>query len=164
MKYLIPIFFVFLLFSACKKATEENPVIVFEGFTLRDIYGGLISEDVTDWRYEDSWTSLEHSLFNDIQKPLCPVEEAPQWDLIAYPNPITTGYMSIELLDNTRFSYRLVDNEFNVIRAHDSIHTNIIHFAFDRLNIYNDTLRMYYKISRDNCEWRGHGDILFQME
>jgi hypothetical protein len=149
MKDFVWFILVLFLLAGCKKSTEEIPTILFEGFTYRDVNGNLISEDTTDWRWDDSWTQFEHSLFNDIQKPLCPIEEAPQWVLRAYPNPITTDYMNIGLLDNNRFSYRLVDKNFNVLRAYDSIYANVLQFNFENL---------------DGCEFRGHGDIVFKRE
>ena len=72
--------------------------------------------------------------------------------------------MNIDLLDNNRFSYRLVDKNFNVLRAYDSIYANVLQFNFENLDLFNDTVRLYYKSTLDGCEFRGHGDIVFKRE
>ena len=63
--------------------------------------------------------------------------------------------------------FRLVDEKFNKIISLDSIVTsdtfNFKDILFD-VRSFNKKgmLRLYYKIIEDNCEFRGHGDILVE--
>jgi hypothetical protein len=60
-----------------------------------------------------------------------------------------------------KFMLRIVDRDYNIITSTDSILPYRNHF-FDLkdLNIINDTVRVYYKIINDNCELKGHGDLV----
>jgi hypothetical protein len=47
-----------------------------------------------------------------------------------------------------------------VLLSQDSVFSNGIAFDLNYLNIRNDTVRIYYKFLGQDCELKGHGDIL----
>ena len=59
------------------------------------------------------------------------------------------------------FRIRLVNQEFDILVATDSIYSKNMAFKLDELNISaNSMLRLYYMFVRnDSCLFKGHGDI-----
>ena len=80
--------------------------------------------------------------------------------IVAYPNPCKSIIrLDIAKPDSSRFAFRIVDKDFNVLVSHDSITAGAIAITLQEFNISNEIVRIYYKILKENCELRGHGDI-----
>jgi arginyl-tRNA--protein-N-Asp/Glu arginylyltransferase len=59
----------------------------------------------------------------------------------------------------SRFAFRIVDRNYNVILSLDSVYSNGLLIDVQGFDITNDTVRMYYKFFGPDCELKGHGDI-----
>jgi hypothetical protein len=146
-----------LLIGSCKENATEEPVI-FSGISVYDEFGVLISEDTTDWQLLDRWQSVEKQLF-DEQMPFCDTTGG-GFSVFAYPNPCS----EMLVLDFTQpgshlISLRLVDQDFNVLYSKDTTVSNSWILNPEYLTFNGDMIRLYYKFSDENCEFRGHGDI-----
>lgn len=62
--------------------------------------------------------------------------------------------------NDARLDLRMVDRSYNLLFSKDSIEVNLISFNLENL-VLKDTVRMYYKFVNAGCEYRGHGDIVF---
>lgn len=159
MKYLAVI--LALLLTACKKDKDRESKIYFTGIVSVDQNGNLISrDDSTDWRFNDVWTKQESNLFTQNYTSNCTT--ALQQGITAYPNP-SNGYIRLYFIkaDNTKVAFRLVDENFKVLVSNDTTTAAAIALDITSLHI-KDTVRLYYKFIENNCESRGHGDILIQ--
>ncbi len=153
--------FAFAFLLSCKKeepiVKEDN--IYFKGITAKDDNGVPISNDSTDWNIKDSWMDKEKNLFSKHYKTDC----QPGFDYLIdlYPNP-NNGIFSLYLKmpNDARLDLRMVDRSYNLLFSKDSIEVNLISFNLENL-VLKDTVRMYYKFVNAGCEYRGHGDIVF---
>lgn len=147
-----------MLFS-CEKEKEESNTneIIFEGISITDVYGGLSSQDTTDWNLNDIWMDKENSLFTEKKDNKCSSDE---YSIISYPNPCD-GIFLLRLTkpDDSRFAFRVVDKDFNVLVTQDSIMSNSIAISLEGFNVSNEIVRIYYKYFGMDCELKGHGDI-----
>jgi len=152
------------LFISCVKESTDN--IAFTGITKTDEQGFIISKDTTDWRFTDIWKDKEINLFTSQNSSNC--QKTFDYKIIVFPNP-NKGYFFIntKMPNSSMAEFRLVDEKFNKIISLDSIVTsdtfNFKDILFD-VRSFNKKgmLRLYYKIIEDNCEFRGHGDILVE--
>lgn len=148
------------LFSSCKK--EQT---TFSGVTYRDDSGNQIggTPDTEDWLLNDNWNGQERSLFSVSNNSLCSSNSSIQ--VIAYPNP-NLGNFNIHTIgtDSTQtISLRVVNQNFDVLTSRDNVSSNDIHLSVQSLITSNQIVRVYYKISENDCEYRGHGDIQIQL-
>jgi len=146
--------------TSCDKGPDPNGPIVFEGLTLIDENGLVLGFDSDDWRLDDEWRDDEAALFMENKSTDC--NDAAGWDIIGYPNP-SDGQFFIQMAkpESVRLAYRLVDEDLNVLISRDSIFNDVI-IVNARNFLIQDTVRMYYKLIDGECEYRGHGDLLFQ--
>jgi len=147
--------------SNCKDETV-NPLaetkIYFKGIAETDVKGWQITLDNTDWKTNDTWVKQEFDLFKASYQSGC--VQSFKNEIAAYPNP-GTGFFSLQLskLASTRVEFRLVDENFQTLISSDTLTNSSIHFDIRDFGI-KDTLRLYYRFIENNCEFRGHGDIL----
>ncbi len=151
-----------LLLSNCKEE-DIQPIaekIYFTGLTQTDNNGWPITFDSTDWKTNDTWVKQESDLFSNIYQSGCNQSYINQ--IIAYPNPCY-GILSLafDKKNFTRFEMRIVDENMKTLFSSDSITTKYIMINGMDYGI-KDTVRVYYKFIENNCEFRGHGDILIK--
>lgn len=169
-------FFAVLLlisFSSACSDDEETPStpaptgkVSFNGISPVDEQGAPIAApDPTDWNLSDSWSSTEKELFSDNQLPLC----KPNADFEvfpAFPNPCR-NILNVQLTAMPQYSLdlRLVDNEYTLFFFLDNLPLDTLSaFQLDLSQVQatsGDTLRLYYRIRGEDCQFQGHGDILF---
>ncbi|HEY4785573.1 MAG TPA: hypothetical protein VIH57_05970 [Bacteroidales bacterium] len=143
------------IFSGCKSKPES---IKFTGITQMDKFGTIEgTPDTTDWGSKDIWTAREKALFADSFSTNC---KAVNFRAMFYPNPCRKKSTLYLLKDSTvRVAIRLVDKDLNVIMSNDSVYKSAMEFDLSSFKT-DDTIRLYYKfITKDKCEYRGHGDI-----
>ena len=157
-----------LVFSYCKHG-ENDPEppekIYFSGYTSLDETGASTGfADPSDWLLTDSWTALESGLFPSQSKPLCGSTSGLEVYPIA-PNPgIDQFYLGFQSDSSAVWTFKLVDEDFNVVIALDSFAASQGYNAwiFNISDLAADTFRLYYQVERPNCIGRGHGDIIKQ--
>lgn len=156
MKNTILVFTLLIGISSCVK----NPLsISFDGITRTDNYGVVLSNDPTDWTFDDTWRQKEADLFTSSYKKGC--APAGNNKIIAYPNPCSGVFqLSVQMPAAGRLELRLVDKNFRVLASSDSISNQTIGLQVG--NGVKGTVRLYYKLIDGDCEYRGHGDILVQ--
>ncbi len=181
-KYLTAITAAALLLLACKKdpskeALPADKPVYFTGITYITENAQILIEDTTDWRTDDVWTEKEANLFGKKYNTNCLADHINEKEkvgqsanetadlrnfIIAYPNP-NQGILALnaDYPDSTQVELRLVDKKFKILFSLDSLPKGQIIFDLTYLNL-NDTVRFYYRFIKNNCEQRGHGDILFQ--
>lgn len=152
-----------ILISSCKEKAD-NPraesKIYFTGLTQTDNIGWPITVDSTDWKTNDTWVKQEADLFTSTYQTDC--IQAFDNKIYQYPNPCSgTFILSFSKPETTRLELRLVDKNFKLVFSVDSIIGNTVQFNANAFGI-KDTLRLYYKFIENNCEFRGHGDILIK--
>ncbi|MBK7227067.1 MAG: hypothetical protein WBB17_08160 [Saprospiraceae bacterium] len=154
------------LFISCEKEKESEDKISFTGITKTDEQGFVISEDTTDWKFNDKWIDEEINLFASQYNRNC--QKTFDYKIIVFSNPNKGKFLINTKMPNTAMTeFRLVDKKFNKIISLDSIVTsdtfNSKDIAFN-VNSFNKKgmLRLYYKIIENNCEFQGHGDILVE--
>lgn len=159
--------FIFLLVTVCAlyliscKNSDNNSKIVFSGVTKTDNFGTVQgSRDTTDWRLDDQWQDIEAKLFKESFSTGCTDSLKQRFRVMFYPNPARQKATLYVIKDSgIRFSYRLVDKDFNVIMSDDSFFGSTLSMNMSSFTS-DDTIRIYYKfITSDRCEVRGHGDI-----
>jgi hypothetical protein len=144
---------------SCK---TQGPKIDIKGITELDKFGALIGKaDSSDWRTDDKWIESEKKLFSDSFSTKCPYPQ--KFSIMFYPNPCKNKSTLYAIKDSSvRLAIRLVDKNYNVIMANDSVFASAMTVDMSSFKT-NDTVRLYYKfITKDHCEFRGHGDILVQ--
>jgi hypothetical protein len=146
-----------ILFSSCEK---EDLVIHFTGISKTDAIGSPLSIDSTDWNVDDIWSFREADLFNSQYESSCTPSH--NYFAIAYPNP-NNGVFALHFnkIFSTRVELRLVDENFTTLILNDSVTQDDIHLNAGTFGIH-DTVRLYYKFIENNCEFRGHGDIIIE--
>ena len=151
----------FLIFSCEKENVDNNKTdtILFNGITMTTVNGELISQDMSDWNIQESWTDKESSLFDEKKDNSCILENN-NYSIISYPNPCEgIFYLHIAKPDESRLAFRIVDRNFNVLLSNDSIFSTSLAISLNDSGISNDTVRIYYKFLGSDCELKGHGDI-----
>lgn len=152
-----------VLISNCKQENVSPQIekkIYFTGLTKTDIAGDIITNDATDWKANDTWVKQESDLFTSSYQTTC--NPSHNYKIIAFPNPGNgIFFLFIDKTPSTRVALRLVDENFKVLISNDSITQTNIAFDAQRFGI-KDTVRLYYMFIENNCEFKGHGDILIQ--
>jgi hypothetical protein len=150
-----------LLISSCKEKADNPPAgskIYFSGLTQTDYNGWPITVDSTDWKTGDTWVKQETDLFTTIYQTDC--TQGFDYIIRQYPNPCDGIFtLSFGKPVSTRLELRLVDKNFHLLFSNDSILGNAVQLDSKSFGI-KDTLRLYYKFIENNCEFKGHGDIL----
>lgn len=149
---------IILISGSCKEHETEDPV-VFSGITVRNEFGDILSSDSTDWQLFDQWVSKEKVLFENNINAFCDTSVG-SFSVGVYPNPCTDlVIINFTRPEDYRISVRLVDQEFNVLLSEDTTISTSWMINPGLLNFEGDLIRLYYKISSEGCELRGHGDI-----
>jgi hypothetical protein len=148
---------ILIIISGCKK-DEDIETINFGGITETDYAGNIISEDPTDWQFNDTWSNKEKSLFDAPFLTSCETLD-PSFYFYAYPNPCNdvvtlSSFGSVEY----NISYRIVDKNYNIIFSSDEFNS-FVHIDLNSYGVSNETVRVYYRLQFDECELQGHGDI-----
>ncbi len=157
--FLLPVLLIMIVSCEKEKKKDNSNEIVFEGITMTDEFGNLINRDTTDWKFTDNWTDKESALFSEKRDNICSIENL-NYSIVVFPNPCNSIIrLDISKPESSRFAFRIVDKDFNVLVSHDSIYWGAIGITLEEFNISNEIVRMYYKILGENCELRGHGDI-----
>jgi hypothetical protein len=156
-----------LLFFACNKNTEddtppESPgIIQFKGITSTDENGQIIGNpDTTDWRIDDVWSEEEASLFSSSFDTNC----TPSYDyqIGVFPNPCNNVFSVFsDQSENTVLEVRLVTDQLQTLLSDNDLQEGVVQLILFDYDI-QDTARLYYRFIEDNCEFRGHGDIVFE--
>jgi len=144
------------LFASCNTSKPKSEK--FTGITQMDNFGTVQGiQDTTDWRCNDSFTDKENALFPESSAEPCKLVS---YKTIFYPNPCRKKSTLYFVKDpSVRVAFRLVDKDFNVIMSKDSIYNSPLEFDLSSFKT-DDTIRLYYKfITKDKCEYNGHGDI-----
>ena len=151
------------LINSCKDDTVTPVVenkIYFSGLTQTDNNGWFMSLDSTDWTTNDTWVKQESDLFGTTHQSGC--VQSYTNSILEYPNPSSSIFMlSIDKLETTRLELRLVDRNFNSLYSNDSVWGSNVQFDARVFGV-KDTIRLYYKFIENNCEFKGHGDILIK--
>ena len=142
-----------IFFFACKRSTFS---IQFSGVTPRDASGAIMgTADSNDWNFNDQWQAQESALFNTTYTSNCP---AGAYSAYAYPNPCSdVFYLRFNGDSSTRIDIRIVDKNFTVLLSKDSVTNGLI--AVNSASYPSGISRVYYKMIKNGCEFRGHGDI-----
>lgn len=163
---------VLLIFNVgCKKDNTNNPSSgsstnfpLFTGYTSTDNSGvpmGLT--DPTDWINDTNWLPSEENLFPQYQNLINDFEHDTTIQIYpAYPNPTSSvTFFQLSKESDVRFSFRVVNKNFNTIASADSLYINS--FGINTIDIASPTdtmVRIYYFFERnDSCLYKGHGDI-----
>ena len=155
----------FLFLTCSKEESGVNSIvedkITFNGISERDPTGVPVREaDPDDWNFKDTWAAQELALFGKGYGSDCMLPEA--YNIMAYPNPIIDKVViDAGKPESVRLAIRVVDRNFKVLLALDSIYSKSTMLDFSKFGI-QDTVRVYYKYIDNSCEYRGHGDILIK--
>lgn len=134
----------------------------FDGYTSRNFEGFLVgTEDETDWKLNDEWKRNERNLFTAYDSYTYDCANDESIEIKALPNP-TSQFVYISMIkDSTvKFDYRIVNEDWEVLKSGDDITDNS--FSVDVIDLVDDeiVIRMYYRFKKsDNCAFIGHGDI-----
>jgi hypothetical protein len=122
----------------------------------------LSNGDPTDWRSDDVWASQESELFSPSLLPLC--SSLPDsMGVFAAPNPcknvLGLGFLTPA---GATWRFRIVDENFKLLKEYDWVNPmpyyNYLQVKTD--DFPKDTVRVYYRVERAGCVWRGHGDVV----
>ncbi len=160
----ISVLIVIILASSCERNNtvtkiKDPDVIIFKGITQTDNNGWVMTNDATDWVISELWNEKENSLFPESNVSSCDTSND-SFTVYSYPNPCY-GVFSLIITKpaESRFAFRIVDRNYNVLLSLDSVYSNGLSIDVRGFNIVNDTVRMYYKFFNPDCELKGHGDI-----
>jgi hypothetical protein len=158
------LFLCILAADACTKDnTPESKAtkFYFTGITPTDQNGNLMAApDTSDWKTGDVWPEAAEKLFANTGAMTCTPYY--KYNIAAFPNPCKNSFMTSFTKDSaTLVSVRLVDENLKVLVSIDSVTARTIQINVSSFGI-KDTMRLYYKFIKDNCEFRGHGDIVIQ--
>lgn len=153
-----------LIYFSCKD-DEAKGLITISGITKLDAEANPIgSNDITDWKFTDSWSIGEENLFDRNNSSNTATEiTAPHSSVIVlgYPNPAKSLiFFAFQLEKNMYYDLRIVDKNLNIKVEMDSVKHGVITLR-DSSFIKNELYRVYYKIHSDNKIYRGHGDFNF---
>jgi hypothetical protein len=146
----------------CKKEKQsDTKKIYFTGISPKDQNGNTVAApDSNDWNTSDVWADQEEALFSNKYTANCTPTTG--YNIMAYPNPCrNVFYLDLRKNPSTRMELRLVDENFKVLFSSDSITENNLAVQAGALGI-KGTVRLYYKFIENNCEFKGHGDVLIQ--
>ena len=107
--------------TACVKENKDavSDKIYFKGITKRNDMGELISNDTSDCRFDDKWSTKEDNLFSVKYKSS---DQKCTTVIGLYPNPIQDIFrLYLTNPAQSRLSVRLVNKDFKVIFKNDSI-------------------------------------------
>ena len=142
--------------------------IRFGGIYATDVNGLLLGNgDPTEWQLLDEWEDQIADFFADGQTNLCS-DTTNNQTFPAFPNPgVDEISLQFNLKDSADLELRIVNRDYQVLKeiAVTGVFSsgfNQLRLNLDELNVSNDTVRVYYKIIRPDCELRGHGDIAIQ--
>lgn len=158
------IFFASVFAVSCDSCDDDEPTLPeFTGISRTDDNGQPLSSlDESDWRTDGAWQQEEKDLFDFTELPLCngDGEVSP-----AYPNPCSSvlNFRFVSSADELAY-LRVVDKDFNILLKADSIpfQAGVKNIALNFSAFEPGTLRLYYRIVGDGCEYRGHGDVIVQ--
>ena len=146
-----------LVFISCNKdKNKAQDTIQFNGITATDAIGEYIFFDTTDWRLHDQWTDKEHAL---LGPPLPAMTNDAISAIVCFPNPSAKQSFIYQIgkTTGTQLQYAIVDRHYKVLlQGLDTGFNTTINTA--ALGII-DTVRMYYRIVRNDSACYGHGDI-----
>ena len=153
-----------IIFS-CKDEDVAKGVITISGINKLDVEANPIgSNDITDWKFTDSWSFGEENLFKkDNSSNTATESTAPNFSVvvIGYPNPAKSRiFVAFQLEKDMYYDYRIVDKNLNIKLKRDSVKPGGILFG-DSAFVNNELYRIYYKIHSDQKIYRGHGDFKF---
>lgn len=153
------------IFFSCKDEDVAKGLITISGITKLDVEANPIgSNDITDWKFTDSWSFSEENLFIKNNSSSTVTEStAPNSSVvvIGYPNPAKSLiFIAFQLEKNMYYDLRVVDKNLNIKLKKDSVKYGGISLG-DSAFINNELYRIYYKIHSDNKIYRGHGDFKF---
>lgn len=153
-----------IIFS-CKDEDVAKGLITISGITKLDAEAYPIgSNDITDWKFTDSWSSNEENLFKKNNSSSTATEStAPNSSVIVlgYPNPAKDRiFVAFQLEKTMYYDFRVVDKNLNIKLKMDSVKYGGVSIR-DSAFINNELYRIYYKIHSDNKIYRGHGDFKF---
>jgi hypothetical protein len=142
----------------CKKSDESS--IEFTGITRTDNFGAPLSNDPDDWTFSDQWAKKEASLFQSAFSTTCTPGYA--YKIVTYPNPCSdVCQLNIDKPSGARLEIRVVDKNFRQLIANDAITSSAVALNVGTFGV-KGIVRLYYKLIDNDCEFRGHGDILIQ--
>ena len=165
------LFIAFFIIIGCNKeennsipTDNQNIIPTFSGYTAMDEVGNPIGvTDTSDWTNDDDWMIKEKALFEDYESLSHKIPFDTSLKIHpAFPNPCSEIFCLALVKDSTTmFRARLVNQEFDILIAADSIYNKNMMFKLDELNISTDSiLRLYYMfVKDDSCLYKGHGDI-----
>jgi len=152
-----------LTFSCNDDGINPDDVIIFGGITERDEFGVVKSIDSTDWQLMDEWNDKEEALFDEAFEYNCN-NAAFDYSVITYPNPCQDMVtLRISKPGDARFSFCIVDEDYNVLFSRDTMNTNSIFLNLENFSLPGDTVRVYYKFFKQDCELKGHGDVAINL-
>jgi len=143
-----------------KENTQEKKRYYFTGITPTDANGNLMAmPDTTDWKTGDVWNEAEEKLFADTYVTNCTPSHP--YKITVAPNPCVNSFIAWFNKDSsTQVNMRLVDENLNVLLSVDSVTAGAV--SIDVSSFIKDTVRLYYKFIANNCEFKGHGDVLIR--
>lgn len=155
MKRFFLLLIVLYTFSGCKK--EGDDIYIFEGILNRSDVGEPMGGDLTDWLINDStWSDQEAALFSTSNSTNC-TPTFPYY-IEGFPNPCTYKHTIMFLADSaSNFEYRLVNNRLMSLEVPFTASKGKV--EFDTRGVSPGMYRLYYKFTKNGCEFRGHGDI-----
>lgn len=176
-KHFFVLLALFCLLGACEKKNEsfQEKTIQFGDISKTSENGApLSSKDPDDWNLYDEWDNQIFALFDDERRNLCLDIEGHNGNS-AVPNPAKNKVsLSWAFKDTLDVKLRIVDRNYNLLKSIDVANEELNrHYlgdkwqtSFNELTLYDldalnliDTVRAYYKLVGNECEFRGHGDI-----
>lgn len=153
------------IFFSCKEDDEAKGLITISGITKLDAEANPIgSNDITDWKFTDSWSFGEENLFAKHNSSITATQITPPNSsviVLGYPNPAKSPiFFAFQLEKTMYYDLRIVDKNLNIKLEMDSVKHGIIALR-DSSFLNNELYRIYYKIYSDNKIYRGHGDFKF---
>ncbi len=147
----------------CSPDSSQETSITFKGVIHFDENGSPIGgdfDDDGDWQIGDIWIDEEEELFDsELQMINCDVNET--YFCSPFPNPCTDVLnLFIGQPDGSTIDLRFVDEDLNIVIEFDDLISNTL--SIQTANLAKDTFRIYYRFQHDDCEFRGHGDILVE--
>ncbi len=148
-----------LLLHNCKQEEVNEDTVGFTGITTTNNLGVILSTDTTDWKFNEEWKPQESGLFTSNYPTAC--QPGFNYRFTGFPNPAKDIFaLSPSLPTSARIELRVVDQQFNKLLSMDSLRGPVMIRGSD-WNV-KGMVRVYYKLIDNNCEFRGHGDILIE--
>jgi hypothetical protein len=158
-----------LIFSCNKEDVVSNPVIIippkppridFQGLTLTDFRGFIVSEDTNDWRFVDSFNPYVRYLFKMDSTVRTYKNDTLKFEPINIPSD-TYLRIRINRLDYyTDFRYIVVDKNYNKLKSDSLLYgTSYQVILLDSSFTRGDTFRVFYKLVIGRKSFTGYGDF-----